>query len=245
MEVIPVIDLKGGAVVHARGGRRDAYAPIVTPLARTSTPLDVVSGFLTLFPFRTIYVADLDAISGRAGDDGTLAAITAAFLDVTFWVDSGISDPAQARAWLHRHKRGHLVLGSESVTSLASLDQLVGEERAILSLDFRGGALLGPTGLDEATHLWPSRIIVMSLDRVGAGEGPDVVRLAEIGARAPDAKLYAAGGVRGPDDLTALMKIGISGALVATALHDDRINADCLAPVMGATREAKNDVNLK
>jgi len=36
MEVHSVIDLKGGAVARARGGARNAYAPIVTPLARTS-----------------------------------------------------------------------------------------------------------------------------------------------------------------------------------------------------------------
>ena len=36
IEVIPVIDLKGGAVVRARHGSRHSYVPIVTPLARTS-----------------------------------------------------------------------------------------------------------------------------------------------------------------------------------------------------------------
>ncbi|HQS46207.1 MAG TPA: histidine biosynthesis protein, partial [Xanthobacteraceae bacterium] len=33
MQVIPVIDLKGGRVVHARQGARHLYAPIVSPLA--------------------------------------------------------------------------------------------------------------------------------------------------------------------------------------------------------------------
>ena len=63
MEVIPVIDLKGGAVVRARLGLRQSYAPIVTTLARTSAPLDVVAGLLTIHPFRTVYIADLDAIA--------------------------------------------------------------------------------------------------------------------------------------------------------------------------------------
>ena len=33
MEIIPVLDLKGGVVVRARMGERHLYAPIVTPLA--------------------------------------------------------------------------------------------------------------------------------------------------------------------------------------------------------------------
>jgi uncharacterized protein related to proFAR isomerase len=45
IEVIPVIDLKCGAVVCARHGSRHSYAPITTPLARTSAPLDIVGGF--------------------------------------------------------------------------------------------------------------------------------------------------------------------------------------------------------
>jgi phosphoribosylformimino-5-aminoimidazole carboxamide ribotide isomerase len=66
IEVIPVIDLKGGAVVRARHGSRHSYAPIVTPLARTSALLDVVAGFLTIHAFHTIYAADLDRIKSRA-----------------------------------------------------------------------------------------------------------------------------------------------------------------------------------
>jgi uncharacterized protein related to proFAR isomerase len=37
MEIIPVIDLKGGLVVRARMGQRDRYRPIETPLSPTST----------------------------------------------------------------------------------------------------------------------------------------------------------------------------------------------------------------
>ena len=40
MDVIPVIDIKNGQVVHAQGGRRDSYRPIQTPLSATSDPAD-------------------------------------------------------------------------------------------------------------------------------------------------------------------------------------------------------------
>ena len=85
MEVIPVIDLKGGAVVRARHGDRASYRPIETPLSPTSDPLDVVAGLLSVHAFRTLYIADLDAIEGY-GDavacqlvEATKSALAAAF----------------------------------------------------------------------------------------------------------------------------------------------------------------------
>ena len=60
MEIVPVIDLKGGAVVRALQGDRANYRPIRTPLSRTSEPADVArpatsgsSGMVTC-PLRTV-----------------------------------------------------------------------------------------------------------------------------------------------------------------------------------------------
>ena len=64
MDIIPVIDLMGGQAVHAKLGRRDEYRPLQSRLCRTSRPLDVAEALLALYPFRTLYLADLDAIRG-------------------------------------------------------------------------------------------------------------------------------------------------------------------------------------
>ena len=67
MQIVPVIDLKGALVVHARRGERGSYAPIETPLSRSAEPAAVLAGLLSVAPFRAVYVADLDAImAGRA-----------------------------------------------------------------------------------------------------------------------------------------------------------------------------------
>jgi uncharacterized protein related to proFAR isomerase len=94
---------------------------------------------------------------------------------------------------------------------------------APLSLDFRGDQFIGPPELLENAALWPQRIIVMTLARVGSGEGPDLARLGAIIARAGSREVYAAGGVRDAEDLRALRGIGAAGALVATALHSGAI----------------------
>jgi phosphoribosylformimino-5-aminoimidazole carboxamide ribotide isomerase len=224
MEIIPVLDLLGGTVVRARMGRRDQYRPIETPLSRTSAPVDVARGLMGVHPFRTLYVADLDAIGGGSGNDAALRALQQAFAGVTLWVDNGIADAARAEAWLGQGL-GCLVVGSETQGDASLVTSLTNEPRAILSLDFRGSDFQGSPELLADPACWPARAIVMTLARVGSGAGPDLDRLAAIRAAAPDRAVYAAGGVRDAGDLVALARRGIAGALVATALHDGRLAA--------------------
>jgi phosphoribosylformimino-5-aminoimidazole carboxamide ribotide isomerase len=228
IEVIPVIDLKGGLVVRARQGLRHSYAPIVTPLARTSSPGDVIAGLLTVHPFRTIYIADLDRIEMRGSHEQCLDLLSAAFPGVTFWVDAGVRDAAEAYCWLARHGRAHLVLGSESLESCGVLEKLAAVGRTVLSLDYHGDSFLGPGELCDTPQLWPRRVIVMSLARVGADSGPDMDRIADVKRRAPHVMLYAAGGLRGSSDLIRLKQADISGVLVASALHNGRLTGSGL-----------------
>ena len=69
----------------------------------------------------------------------------------------------------------------------------------------------------------------MTLARVGSGAGPDMGRLAALRRAAPDRRLYAAGGVRDLADVQALARADIAGALVASALHDERLTAGDIA----------------
>jgi len=228
MDVVPVIDLKGGLVVHARRGERDRYRPIETPLSPTAQPLDVVAGLLRLAPFRRLYVADLDAIAGSGGHDATLAVFASAHPDLELWVDNGIATELPARHWLARGL-GALVLGSESQASTDLARALAGHPRTILSLDFRGEAFQGPQSLLADPGHWPTRLIVMTLARVGAEAGPDLERVRDIVARADGRAVYAAGGVRHRADLDALAACGATGVLAATALHAGALTAQDLA----------------
>ena len=65
MQIIPVIDVRHGLAVRAVRGDRSNYRPIVTPLSASADPVDVVRGYMRLFPFKALYVADLDGIEGR------------------------------------------------------------------------------------------------------------------------------------------------------------------------------------
>jgi phosphoribosylformimino-5-aminoimidazole carboxamide ribotide isomerase len=227
MDVIPVIDIKNGEVVHAQGGRRDTYRPIRTPLSATSAPADVAAGLLRLAPFRQIYIADLDAIECRLANDAAIEAIARAVPGVELWIDSGIADADAARAWLGGCLHC-LVVGSESQRGIETIQSLRDEQRVLLSLDFRGDVFQGPPGLLEDAALWPARVIVMTLARVGAAAGPDTDSVASIAARAQGRAVVGAGGVRNKADLLALQQAGAAAVLVATALHTGALTADDL-----------------
>ncbi|TGD95331.1 HisA/HisF-related TIM barrel protein [Methylobacterium nonmethylotrophicum] len=224
-EVVPVLDLRGGVVVRARAGDRARYAPIVTPLSPGSAPADVARGLLSAWPARRLYVADLDAIvDGTAPDLGSLRAIAAACPGVELWVDAGFSTQDGVAAFLASGPRDVVwrpVLGSESQADAALVRRL--GCAAVLSLDTRDGLPLGPAALHEDSSAWPPEVIVMTLARVGSGAGPDLEGLARLKARAPDTAFYAAGGLRGPEDLPALEAAGAAGVLVASAIHDGRL----------------------
>lgn len=223
MRIIPVIDLKGGHVVRAIRGERAAYAPIATPLAAGSAPEAVVAGFLRLFEFDTIYIADLDAIERRGDHAETILALARTFPQVSFWVDSGAAARSDGASLWRAFGLANLapVIGSESLAPDCAPD-LSHEARALLSLDFRGDNFLGPRALLDNPQLWPPRVIAMTLARVGAFAGPDLALLSSL---APFAReLYAAGGLRDARDLDALAAIGVAGALVASALHDGRLS---------------------
>lgn len=215
MRIIPVIDIRNGAVVRARAGDRESYRPIATPLAATSAPSDVVAGFLTLHPFERFYVADLDAIEGSGDNRREILALTECFPALRFMVDGG----ARTGDW--RGATGvERVIGSETSRDGEAIRALNDDPNVILSLDFRGDIFIGPDALLDCVELWPRQIVVMTLVRVGLGNGPDFERLANIVERAGERRVYAAGGVRDAHDLARLEALGAAGALIATALHD-------------------------
>ena len=222
LQVIPVIDLMGGKVVHARKGDRGSYAPLESPLSPTSGAVDVVRGLFSVYPFSTLYVADLDAIQSHGDNFQALRRIRQEFPALQIWVDNGAADGAAVEAVV-RGNLGTPVIGSESQRDGKLIARHQGSARIVLSLDFRGDAFQGPQEILAEPALWPQRVIVMTLARVGSGAGPDLARLATIQSIASGREIYAAGGVRNADDLWALKEVGVSGALIATALHERRI----------------------
>lgn len=245
MDIIPVIDLLGGAVVHAIAGDRQRYRAIESPLAASARPLDVAAGLLELWPFSTLYIADLDHMaSGGSNSNGAVVAELAAAHSATdLWVDTGARSLADLQALL-ANSRVLPVVGSETGITAAEVQQLLAVfgDQFVLSLDYRSDGFWGDPSLIEAAAIWPERVIVMTLSKVGTAAGPDVALVHSIamrhGARCGETncgrgQVYAAGGIRTSNDLTVLQQAGAHGALIATALHAKTITADDLREIAG------------
>ena len=227
MEVIPVIDIKDGIVVHARRGERAGYVPIDSPFASSAAPQAVVDGILGALPFSKFYIADLDAIAGHPGNASFINTIASTHPTVEFWLDAGFRHPPAIDEFLNTPNID-LVLATESINSLAQYERLrdlIPPDRTLLSLDRSGNDLLGCAALFERRQLWPDRIIHMNLGVVGTGGGPDWAGLEALRNEAADYAVFAAGGVRDENDLSRLAALGVSGTLVATALHEGRISS--------------------
>ncbi len=230
MQIIPVIDLSQGLVVHAREGQREHYRPLVSLLCASPEPSEVLRGILAFYPFQTVYLADLDALSGRPPQDEQIRLLGRQGAGIRFWIDQGVPS---LRAGVFTDRYFSPVIGSESLqydnlSILADAD-----DQVILSLDFRQGVLLGPTVLLDQPAEWPKRVIVMSLSHVGSQRGPDFSRLADLMARHPDHDFIAAGGVRHADDLWQLQAMEVSAVLMASALHDGRVNRAIIERLTG------------
>jgi phosphoribosylformimino-5-aminoimidazole carboxamide ribotide isomerase len=226
MDLVPVIDLLHGQVVRARQGDRQSYRPIVSPLCGSSEPLAVARVLCAHCDARQLYVADLDALQGGAAQVGVLKSLLESLPGVALWLDAGFADIDQAHTVLQAigplSARIVPVFGSESLRSRAALEACFapGAPPAILSLDRRDGRRLDAAGAWDLPALWPPQVIVMTLERVGAGTGPDLDTLHDVAARSPDTRLIGAGGIANEDDLLRARDAGASAWLVASALHD-------------------------
>ena len=235
MRVIPVIDLKSGAAVHAVRGERERYRPLCSKIVAGSDPVQVARAVREAFGFDELYVADLDAIAGGPPHREVVASLAR---EARVMVDAGVTESAEVRRVLELGA-ARVVIGTETLPDQAALERLRAElpdAPLVLSLDLRAGRVLSPhaelarLGAAEALarlgHSGVQEVIVLDLARVGSGQGPDIALARELSARFPELELLVGGGVREAADLRALAEAGADGALVATALHGGAIGPD-------------------
>ena len=226
MDIIPVIDILRGQAVHALRGQRQNYQALCSSLCEGSEPDNIIQAFNKIYPFKTIYIADLDAIQNQANNWETIKALQQKYSDLIFWIDQGDTSPTDLR----KVKNIQQVVGSETGIGPDALLRLRrASTNIILSLDYQSDGLIGQPSLLGRPESWPEQVIVMSLGRVGTHQGPDYSRLKQVKTIAGDRRVYAAGGVRNSNDLARLERMGIAGALIASALHSQAISTEIIA----------------
>ena len=249
MIVLGVIDLLNGQAVHARGGRRDRYQPVVKSVGAPIVAGDSVAlagAYLNELGADGLYAADLNAILGGQTQETLIAALSQ--LGAPLWIDAGTDGAAQAIR-VRDLGASHVVIGLETLPSYEALDEIcgaVGGQHVAFSLDVRdGNPVTRPGSPIEADRIEAvavraaqsgvSALIVLDLARVGTGLGPDIDLTRRVRKAAPDITLLAGGGVRGTGDLEELEAVGCDGALVATALLSGALRLTP-SPIPGTSR---------
>jgi phosphoribosylformimino-5-aminoimidazole carboxamide ribotide isomerase len=229
MIAIPAVDLREGACVQLVGGSYDDER------VRLDDPVPVARGWREL-GFRQLHVVDLDAATGRGCNDDAVARILEDSDGVDVQVGGGVRSLERARALLAAGA-ARVVAGTRALEDAAWLRDLVDEfpSRVVVAVDVRdrvpvvrgwseSSALDLTTVLDNLDGLPLAGILVTAVAVEGRLGGPDLPLMASV-ARATRQRVIASGGISGTDDLDALARLGVWGAVIGMALYTGHMDA--------------------
>jgi phosphoribosylformimino-5-aminoimidazole carboxamide ribotide isomerase len=238
LKIIPVIDILDGLTVHAIRGERRKYKPVTSVLCMSNDPVEFALTFRRL-GFSQLYIADLDAILKRKPNVAAVKRIAQA--GMRLMVDAGVTDLARAKELLD-NRVSEVIIGTETLSSTLVVEEAVrifGSDKIMISLDMCRQRLLGKLNLAKSMDpiavlrafqdMNVKKAIVLDLARVGSKEGIDETLLDKI-LKNFNLEIYVGGGVRDSADLHRLSSLGVSGVLVATALHNGSIHVDEVKP---------------
>jgi len=245
--LIPVLDLRNGRAVHARGGDRARYAPLVSRAAPRAVPGDAiaVAAAYSALGARRIYVADLDAIDGREPQDALVRACSRAageHGDARLWIDAGIAVATDVARWVAVPGVERIIVGLESIATIDAIPEIVRAAQPVpivFSVDLRIGVPVArdvsvrgvpPVELAQAAaRAGVVGVVLLDLARVGGRDGVDEVLAGRVAEAIAPTELVVGGGVQDMGAVGRLAALGVHGVLVGSALHDGRIDAGALA----------------
>ena len=232
--VVLVMDIFNRGVVLAKGGLRENYFPVSDSsiICSNSDPLDIVE----LLKPQEVYIADLNVLQQKGPIEMNVEIIRELSLRTNTMLDFGISSQEEVDKALSIANT--VVIGTETGIISAIKEASFGNPgRVSVSIDMKQGRVLKkdqeiPGDLFEIVNIlnyFPLKdLIFLDLDRVGTTSGFDSILLYKLVEHSRHIVLLA-GGVRNMEDLSTLERLGIKGALVATAVHSGQIFPEVLS----------------
>ncbi len=224
--IIFVLDILKGNAVHAIRGERAKYQPVQSKVCSSSNPLEIV---YELKPAE-VYIADLDRLQHFGDNFGLIKQISA---KVKTMVDIGAENIDDVRKCAELANT--VILGTE--TAPLDLIKTAAEQfpgGINVSIDIKNGKVLTkdtriePYELVKLLNGYNIRdIIILELSKVGTGAGIDTDFLRGVVELSKHSVLLG-GGIKDMADINALKEIGVSGALVATAVHNGKIPVELI-----------------
>ena len=238
VKIIPVLDILEGVVVRGIAGRRDQYRPILSCLTTEIEPLAVAEAIRNSFGLNELYVADLDGIQAHQPNLEIYQRLHEAGFQLL--IDPGIRTVTDVQL-LHDAGLSDLIVGLESCASLLELNRMIQKSpRITFSLDLLRDAVRRQnetTGFSDqpkeiirqVVQAGVTSILPLDLADVGMGTGGSTDLICRfIREVFPNVRVLAGGGVRNSQDLLRLKQLGVDAVLVASALHDGRLDRKAL-----------------
>ncbi len=231
MQVIPAIDLCGGACVQLVGGSYD------NERVRITDPLGVASGWAAV-GFKRLHVVDLDAATGRGTNKETVKQLLAAN-GLSMQCGGGVRD-LESIEELFAAGASEVVLGTRAIEDRDWLEQAAATypDRLIVAADARGRKVatrgwsqtlsMDVTSLVKDLNRLPlAAILVTAIDWEGQMKGTDTELMRELASlsRFP---LQASGGVGTLADLRDLANAGVAAAIVGMALYTGALETSAI-----------------
>ncbi|MGH7502534.1 MAG: HisA/HisF-related TIM barrel protein [Longimicrobiales bacterium] len=232
MIAYPAIDLRNGRAVQLVGGRPGSErVSVANPVALARLWVEM--------GFGALHVIDLDAAFGE-GDNRLLIASILDAVTVPVQVGGGIRDDTVATQLLEAGAR-QIILGTRAIGDRAWLERQTSRnpDRVIVAADMRNGRVVthgwtADTALriedfvDSLDGLPLGAVLVTDVGREGRMTGADVERFTSIADISPH-PIIAAGGIATVDDLRALAKTAVAGAVLGMALYTGALDARAVA----------------
>ena len=228
MEVIPVIDLRGGRCVRLTQGD---YA---RETVFSDDPVEMARRWVGEGATR-IHVVDLDgAREGRPINDDVVRRIIGA-VDLPVQVAGGVRTLDAVQAWFDTGA-DRVILGTAAVRDpeMAAEASPRHGERVVVSIDARGGVvavegwreetkLQAESFLQTLSALGVPRFVYTDINHDAMLDSPNY-EMIETMVGATERPLIAAGGVAKVEHLTRLSELGVEAAIVGLALYDGRMD---------------------
>lgn len=241
LELLPAVDIADGQAVQLVQG-------VAGSEKRFGDPVEAALNWQRRGA-EWIHLVDLDAAFGR-GDNRELLAKIVGTLDIKVEMSGGIRDDESLRAALSTGCR-RVNVGTAALEHPQWCAAAIAEhgQRIAVGLDVRGRTLAARGWTKEGGDLYEvlsrldaegcARYVVTDVNKDGMLRGPNLELLRSVCA-ATDRPVVASGGITELGDLEALVGLvdsGVEGAIIGTALYEDRFTLeDALALTLPARR---------
>jgi phosphoribosylformimino-5-aminoimidazole carboxamide ribotide isomerase len=228
LQLIPAIDLMNGKIVRLTHGDPKT-AKIYNQFGG---PVENAEKWQAEGATK-LHIIDLDAALGMGNNLSVIADI-AASVDLPIQVGGGIRNIEAVEKVLGLGV-SQVILGALAFSdpkAVTQVQRMFGAGSVIVALDNRDGKImvegwktattLGMTeALEKFAVLGVKAFLVTSITKDGTLSGPDLDTLREAG-QYPNVEVIAAGGIGGLNDLVALKRVGVEGAVIGKALYEGK-----------------------